>query len=538
MLPISALPTRILFSARARVYNLRMLLVSDVFLLYFLATIFRQISYNETNRHLGIAGMAACAGILLHNLLAVLPWPKHRGLKIVFAVFDAMINVGEITGVSWAVSFEAPTLFPIPTGDINIVPVLMLLTLLTTLCIALIFRVASLVHWRELGLLGGCHAVHPPYNKMGILLNRSIMRPLVRGEPLWIIILRALVITAVGIGIPAFAIYNIVVLPSQTDITVTTLLLTPANTGTSKFQDCLFNDTAPAYKFSFEPGPGSSFSGSNFSASELSKSVRITTSPAKLGELCRLVDNDLGSEVILSCPFDWEEVRQMTIETTIPEPILVTPLIWSSRGLNPVGPIGVDYFADSRDVMILPSSRRFGRLGWTARLLAKSPTEWIWIPKIHDLQSDVTAAAAATTAQEVISNSVILGIINLGGFWTFVDGLFALMFGANVVYFAFGRRPLSALGIIHLFNRGNLVHRWHEDFPALRTEGGAPGSTSAGIVAFIRERLVDIDRDIHLPPGDAVEKSKSLCHIRESSERSPANRSYQAAGYFVHDAAV
>jgi hypothetical protein len=29
----------------------------------------------------------------------------------------------------------------------------------------------------------------------------------------------------------------------------------------------------------------------------------------------------------------------------------------------------------------------------------------------------------------------------------------------------------------------------------LRTEGGQPGSESAGVVAFIRERLIDIDQD-------------------------------------------
>jgi hypothetical protein len=38
-----------------------------------------------------------------------------------------------------------------------------------------------------------------------------------------------------------------------------------------------------------------------------------------------------------------------------------------------------------------------------------------------------------------------------------------------------------------------LVRQWHEDFPALHSEGGLPGSESAGIVAFIRERLVDLE---------------------------------------------
>ncbi|KAJ7611904.1 hypothetical protein DFH06DRAFT_1244048 [Mycena polygramma] len=85
------------------------------------------------------------------------------------------------------------------------------------------------------------------------------------------------------------------------------------------------------------------------------------------------------------------------------------------------------------------------------------------------------------------------GISTVGGVWTFVNGTFLLFFGANFMYFAFGRRPLSALGIAHLLQRRTLNRQWHEDFPALQTEGGQPGSASAGIVAFIRERLVDVE---------------------------------------------
>jgi hypothetical protein len=35
--------------------------------------------------------------------------------------------------------------------------------------------------------------------------------------------------------------------------------------------------------------------------------------------------------------------------------------------------------------------------------------------------------------------SLFSGLATFGGFWTFVNGAFALFFGANVVYFAFGK---------------------------------------------------------------------------------------------------
>ncbi|KAJ7586988.1 hypothetical protein C8J56DRAFT_1083094 [Mycena floridula] len=95
--------------------------------------------------------------------------------------------------------------------------------------------------------------------------------------------------------------------------------------------------------------------------------------------------------------------------------------------------------------------------------------------------------------QDYSDTSVLGGFAAFGGFWTFVNGTFAMVFGANLLYFLFRRRPLSALGIIHIFQRRSLVQKWHEDFPALQTEGGLPGSESAGIVSFIRERLVDLD---------------------------------------------
>jgi hypothetical protein len=40
--------------------------------------------------------------------------------------------------------------------------------------------------------------------------------------------------------------------------------------------------------------------------------------------------------------------------------------------------------------------------------------------------------------QETADATPISGIATFGGFWAFVNGVFALTFGANVLYFAFG----------------------------------------------------------------------------------------------------
>ncbi|KAJ6543102.1 hypothetical protein B0H19DRAFT_1077116 [Mycena capillaripes] len=59
----------------------------------------------------------------------------------------------------------------------------------------------------------------------------------------------------------------------------------------------------------------------------------------------------------------------------------------------------------------------------------------------------------------------------------------------------FGRRPLSALGLVNAFQRRRMV--------PIHTEGGLPGSESAGIIVFIRDRLVDLDNNPHIATDQA-----------------------------------
>ncbi|KAJ7855995.1 hypothetical protein B0H13DRAFT_2283577 [Mycena leptocephala] len=159
---------------------------------------------------------------------------------------------------------------------------------------------------------------------------------------------------------------------------------------------------------------------------------------------------------------------------------------------------GVDhpYLVHPIPAPVLPGSRLFGLLTWKARLL-------------HGSYSDVP------------DTSHTAGVSDLGGFWAFVDGAFTLFFGANVVYFALGHRPLSALGLAHLFQRRALVRRWHEDFPTIHTEGGLPGSELAGIVAFIRERLVDVDEEPRATEDDQEHREAAGLHVYQQYNHCP-----------------
>jgi hypothetical protein len=43
--------------------------------------------------------------------------------------------------------------------------------------------------------------------------------------------------------------------------------------------------------------------------------------------------------------------------------------------------------------------------------------------------------------QDTPDTTALIGISAFGGFWTFINGTFTLLFGANVLYFAFGKFP-------------------------------------------------------------------------------------------------
>jgi hypothetical protein len=80
---------------------------------------------------------------------------------------------------------------------------------------------------------------------------------------------------------------------------------------------------------------------------------------------------------------------------------------------------------------------------------------------------------------------------------------------------------------VHIFQRRALVRQWHEGFPTLHSEGGLPGSGSAGIVAFIRERLVDVGddpRSDHESPNDLEAQTVPETLTSTGGEMREANR--------------
>ncbi|KAJ7663296.1 hypothetical protein DFH06DRAFT_1324771 [Mycena polygramma] len=283
------------------------------------------------------------------------------------------------------------------------------------------------------------------------------------GEHLSIIVLRATIVGAIMLALPVFTVYSIIWVPLQTQ--VHTSIIAPSS-------------ASPLWDFEDRGAMRISFRGN--------VSTSVTTSgPSPWGSplVCSPAPFD-GQYTIVSCDLGWEALALNDSPLSIA--LNFTPDTGSIIYVTPGQGDNTDDILQYTDPIPVPSGTQlFAVLSWTRRQIYTTASSRLLGPFASSYNPTKFLQDAAATPLD--------GISAVGGVWTFVNATFVLFFGANFMYFAFGRRPLSALGILHLFQRRALTRRWHEDFPALQTEGGQPGSESAGIVAFIRERLVDID---------------------------------------------
>ncbi|KAJ7858013.1 hypothetical protein B0H14DRAFT_2749870 [Mycena olivaceomarginata] len=504
----------ILLNPTARVWNLRFLLLWTIVIIVSWRIVSHYdpypISLEET-----IAQIVLCF-IPVHHLVVLIPW-SLKGLALIdFGLI--LLEIVETIFISHLISPLNDTVTKIFRGA-GVLPLVLSLILSASFRLATLIKCNEAISRQRFSFLGGCAQAHPPYTSSRILLNRSIARPLVRGESMFIILPRAVIISAIALGVPAFAVYSIIVMPGVAEVFTRSISGRRIEHGPLQ-----------------PPGKATVYLGGLFgyypSYPEVSSFNITTTTWGPGAEIldCGISNKYYGSPgIVVECPCFWDDVLNMTISLSIEQGngAYATPLPGSLQESRASADeylmASLFYDIGSSGVPLLSGSRLFGVVTWTRRDLIITSTwgfsprvETIFTPDITALQPDprnVSDPSATTLTlfqpfgaptrrllRETVEATALSGIATFGGFWTFLNGAFALFFGANVLYFMFGRRPLSALGLVHILQRRRLVRQWHDDFPAIHTEGGLPGSESAGIVAFIRERLVDLEQD----PGAAT----------------------------------
>jgi hypothetical protein len=175
--------------------------------------------------------------------------------------------------------------------------------------------------------------------------------------------------------------------------------------------------------------------------------------------------------VISTGPYPWRFIEKMTISMASDSSGLY---IWPLQGDLSLDTLRV--LLSSPPIPLLPGLPLVGMLYWTKRELAVGPV-WglstvgafgmspnaysdctkpsipIFTAEVAPLLSAPSNASspnvttlmllqrftyATKFVQDVVDATALSGVATFGGFWTFLNGTFALFFGANVIYFAFG----------------------------------------------------------------------------------------------------
>ncbi|KAJ7826887.1 hypothetical protein B0H14DRAFT_1243639 [Mycena olivaceomarginata] len=219
-MPHNMILSNILFSSSARVWNLRLLalLLATIGVSAFLLP----SGYILYGFWPGKILLWTFGFILLHHVsTAVRDWPIP-GLAIIDLVLIFLeasgIAAGSISNtITLGSAFSQLGLFP---RLLNFVCI----SLGLSLALSMAFRTATIVRSdgrffrQRFVFLGACMPSNPPYTPTAILLNRSVARPLVRGESVVIIIARALILSCIAVGLPIFGIYAMVINPIRASI--------------------------------------------------------------------------------------------------------------------------------------------------------------------------------------------------------------------------------------------------------------------------------------------------------------------------------
>ncbi|KAJ7831108.1 hypothetical protein B0H14DRAFT_2805422 [Mycena olivaceomarginata] len=367
--------------------------------------------------------------------------------------------------------------------------------------------------------LGGCRRSET-YTISRILLNRSASRPLVRGEYASVAVIRAIILSLLCLMLPAFAIYTIILSPLNENIFIRQIKIAKGSSSSNEFPPFSLAVWSPVFLESVSVNqqicPTQLQNINIFEASE----IPVPPDYAVGLWQCPLATNSKPFNFTASTFLFTQSINGPLFDQNGSK-VLPTPrrrdILYVQIGK---GDDFNDMIQHTDPISLFPGTHLAATLTWTQRkvvtlglsslLGAIVPSKAVLVAEVHALQVDPrynsTDSLSSSTLsifqtrvnptrfiQEYAESSAIAGLATVGGFWTFVDGTFVLFFGANK-----WRRPLSALGIVHFFQRRRLVQQWHEDFPALRTEGGRPGSEQAGI----RDSAGETDSEAQNKPSD------------------------------------
>ncbi|KAF7350849.1 hypothetical protein MSAN_01647000 [Mycena sanguinolenta] len=449
-----------LFSPHARVWNLRLLLLGTLGVCAFLAVAFPSEKPQPMIPFFYLPWQIlfpTLSCIFIHHVIFVINWP------FCLAIVDLILNFLEIGGIT--VGFVFLDSWNPGNSQNDTVSTLLKFSCIPlglSLVFSIIFRLATIVRSdgshlvQRFAFLGACTRSNPPYTPTTILLNRSVARPLVRGESVIIILARALILSCIAVGIPIFGIYSMVISPINASVYTRSVATLPAS---GQLDSSPGNVTFLMVNFAWNASAALKLPPDDFSVNQ------VTVSAIQKHFNCS-VTFEGNEERLVECPsVKWanlDEGSSISINLTIPAGYVVKVMPLPTRPTSTIDDFAPSELLQLPDpIPMISGSHLFGQLTWTQR---NTLSRWVFgistafkpvfVADITGLQPFPSASTtetndatlllyhpylSATKLQQDSSDVTPLsGFSTFGGFWTFVEGVFVLFFGANVMYFALG----------------------------------------------------------------------------------------------------
>ncbi|KAF7341432.1 Short-chain dehydrogenase/reductase family protein [Mycena venus] len=494
----SSISNSIVFNPAVRIYNLRVLLLVTVALIPAVVISLPSAASAQNSKRASFydefapfTGLVSCFLIMVHQVGRLF----RPGLN---AVYDWFMTFFLICAVAYFIGiwhFVAPGVNVTLTGHVLQLVALLLSQACAT---ATIMKSPQKVIIQRFEFLGGCRKSET-YTAARILLNRSVSRPLVRGEYPAIPIVRGVILSIFCLLFPAIAVYNIIISPLHTQV-FTRQIRTTVEAPSLSDQPLQLTIALWGISLVFL----NNFSCIVADASEIVLQSAFNTTngipvpPRYLPSLwnCELPQH-LGND---SAGF--------VLSFSLPQGVL--PVIYAQIGQ---GNNFQDIIRYADPISLFPGTHIAATLTWTqyqvippgppALLGSLAPLKLFIVGELHTVQPDPRsdASTSKTSAtlfiiesrieptrfiQEYTESSVITGFATVGGFWTFMNGAFAMFFWGKCGLFPI--REKATFG------------PWDRAF------------VPATPAAFLRERFVDLDDDDSGCETDLEAQNQSSAH--------------------------
>ncbi|KDR70549.1 hypothetical protein GALMADRAFT_877982 [Galerina marginata CBS 339.88] len=134
------------------------------------------------------------------------------------------------------------------------------------------------------------------------------------------------------------------------------------------------------------------------------------------------------------------------------------------------------------------------KIFWTSQLTAVYPDPSLTVLRGEDISTIRLFvhddASPFRTVADYRENSVLDGFSAVGGLWTTLSGIFAILFGGSLFHLITGAKPLSIFGAAHSIAHFPAMRKSiMEHYPKLlvrETDG------NRGLLEFLRDHLLDL----------------------------------------------